>query len=1453
MSRRSKKKFPFIDRDEYLVYDMIGIQEYSDSTIIPERFAERRVDRPYLTPRCLYFTGSDYIVIPESSEWYLDNDDFVTDVDEYIVELWIKVTASQTGTDVFWGNISAYIVDGILKIAGNNGTDYTETDNSFDIRDTGWINVKFHLDLANDTYSIYTRYKNTNDWGLYKQLVFNTYTGGISSFFFDGIGARNINTSPIQHITGVYLKSVKLTINDTYKGCLVFEECEAGGSVTSLYSNSGEAFTITTGDITAVRAEQEDAPLLAESGDMVGWGYAKSIDMIQSLIDYFDGVSYDAYGMLRALPFIPVTTLSAGTRLYTTNNLGGFRIQHRAATAEGDTSQAHVVDGKEPGFYEDSNGIYCWVVSDFSENKSSSIEIESFAGDTVSNGQYTFYYKTNNPIRILVQSQVFENLTVGLYNDFDNVTDDPDGVLAAARDSSNRPTLQGVYDFYNNINANSTAKTTWNDLYLEYTNKTINQLYADTISPTRLDICSRLQFEQVITVDDTNRNIITSISDSGFVHNLDVSIANGQRSSGLLGVPLTPINLIRINTNPSDNTIANGGDGSSDTKLQFYFGNLRNQTQIPKDKDTNTDINGEALIYSGRKDQPLRVGGAAVNLDATATPDTEDCNKHIAYGTGVVATLGTIIAAYGEVADGTKIQASDLGIDGDKVFNNRSDGQDIKLARIDWSNGVQSVYLGGLDNDGNEIASDKMYDASQVDGETATIIYDTQDYHTSQKYYNHWAVYGASQNRAVNVTDDYTYFNFNSYATADAICSIRYSSPESVLNFTAYHSIVTGGTNPVGGAYGFLEGAYVDGSTVARVAPLQGFQNSRYIIYKDNTIHSSVKSLIQINGSYKAATIRLSGEIIEGGIKEIYNRDSSLYSSFKDAVTNILGQNLEADVLNNQMFTWIFDADDYSGLGYGFGGIEPEKYPETQLGWTGVTCADVRALLTSVLEDFDFWLSEMVTVVNNGYTTTTSYNWWLVKQSTNPIGINTVGEFNYILSTANFLADGSPSNHAYQSDYFRTYDREFDNYSNLVFYDYDNTDRVHIILDLPIIIDEQEIIAGLTDGSNTDSKLGEANQYPYGIHLNATQKKYVQLPTFKTLEYAYQSNEEYWKEDTDSNGNAVLDRHLVPLSLEHSDSGFPAFVYQTGDSWGFGTWIDDKTITQVLGSSNVPSDFTISSGSITAAADVSFAALVLNNGDKLVYTGGNSLLLQNTSGANHGTLTTADVTLNQGTQDVFDHFEDGFNEAVSFNGIDEFITTSTFTVFANDGEYIEFAFATYDNTIVTRPYLLSGNSPYTSNTLEFGNDTPYIRIQLGGSNTWGSNAIATSGFAVEDVAIFRITRVDSTTLNVYLKHKDGSEFDDDYVKTGGSDDFDARPFRFNNFFYYPATARYEYGSFIYFEHNGTRYTEDNLPITASNYTKFKVVSKRPYNGTDVFGNELTTKNIYVQKAKRHLN
>ena len=46
----------------------------------------------------------------------------------------------------------------------------------------------------------------------------------------------------------------------------LFEE----GDGTTVYATDGTEGTITTGDIDAVRVEQEDAPLLPNSGDMVG-------------------------------------------------------------------------------------------------------------------------------------------------------------------------------------------------------------------------------------------------------------------------------------------------------------------------------------------------------------------------------------------------------------------------------------------------------------------------------------------------------------------------------------------------------------------------------------------------------------------------------------------------------------------------------------------------------------------------------------------------------------------------------------------------------------------------------------------------------------------------------------------------------------------------------------------------------------------------------------------------------------------------------------------------------------------------------------------------------------------------------------------------------------------------------------------------------------------------------
>lgn len=206
-------------------------------------------------------------------------------------------------------------------------------------------------------------------------------------------------------------------------------------------------------------------------------------------------------------------------------------------------------------------------------------------------------------------------------------------------------------------------------------------------------------------------------------------------------------------------------------------------------------------------------------------------------------------------------------------------------------------------------------------------------------------------------------------------------------------------------------------------------------------------------------------------------------------------------------------------------------------------------------------------------------------------------------------------------------------------------------------------------------------------------------------------------------------------------------------------------------------------------------------------------------------------------------FKGAYYNVYSFNGDDEYLTIPTFTCFENNGDYIEFGLGDYDATTNTRPYLVTGNSPYTSNTLEFGNDTPYLRMQLGSGNTWAANIVSDSGWQVQDIKILRLTRNTATTINVYVQHRNGASYNKDYTKIIGSDDFDTIPFRFNNFFYYPNQNRYEYGILTYFIHNGTVYDYDNNPFseTSSNYTVKQAYANTEYNtSVDIYGFTLST-------------
>lgn len=555
--------------------------------------------RSFVNQRCLYFdgTGNTYI----TSNW---SNPIETSVHGF-ADIWIKPTNptngrfvdASTGGEMFrWlqvrsdNTIGSFIAkqDYAVISDGQTGGNTTYSSKTWDWDNGDWykISVGKERNESNDGTNLYVKVNDEIAIQWYVSDVDKAIEGYTFAWDLDEIGQRS---GGINFYEG-YIHSITFPTGLS----LNFEE----GFGDTIYSNEGDVFTLSYSgvDSSHVRLEQFDAPLSNSSADYIGWGYQKSLDLTQEVIDYTDGDP-------QSLPWVPSTVPNGNEQLFTTPTFGSFRIQHRAATVVGDTSTSYQPEGKGVGFYQGVNGVYVTIYSNEANpvSASSNIEIESFVGGEIQNGRYEFYYKTNNPFVVSVTSYVFENAVEAAVIDADNLTDDPDQILSSNLDTEDRYTIQGVALYVANVNANATKVQTIEDLFQQYALQSVAEFEAASIAKGRLDICTRMTQRTIVSVDNTNRNIFSSISDSGFIHNLPSTDGNGARSFAMFGVPLPSIALITIQASTTYNTVEYGGDGN-DILLEFYFGNIRNQTIIPKNNNNNTDINGENLVFSNRLD-----------------------------------------------------------------------------------------------------------------------------------------------------------------------------------------------------------------------------------------------------------------------------------------------------------------------------------------------------------------------------------------------------------------------------------------------------------------------------------------------------------------------------------------------------------------------------------------------------------------------------------------------------------------------------------------------------------------------------------------------------------------------------------------------------------------------------------------------------------------------------------
>lgn len=1152
--------------------------------------------------------------------------------------------------------------------------------------------------------------------------------------------------------TSTYYKAIERYDDNVLVDTLMCEEDVAGGTVTTLYSNAttNNEFTITTGDITAVRVEQDDTPLLPLSGDMIGWGWAKALDLTQQVEDYTDGSP-------ESLPWTPSTSLNGNNQLFTTPTFGQFRIQHRAATVVGDNTTSYIPTGESTnGFYSDADGTYITLYSNEANSglaAQTNIEIESFSGANVVdgeilNGRYEFFYKTNNPFVIEVLSFVFEDAVEAAVIDADNVTDDPDGILAADYTAnSNRYTIEGVLSYVQNVNANATKVQAIEDLFQQYTFQSVAEFEAASVAGGRLDICTRMWQRTVVSVDVNNRNILSSITDSQFTHNLPTSDGNGARSSAMIGVPMPSAGQIKIIVSPSYNVAEYGGDGN-DVVNYFYFGNIRNITNIPKDSDASTDINGEALIYSGRKDFPL-------------TPVDEPAYKGTTTDYGLINNIITLAdteaVEYGMLVTNYPTNA-DQGIVGDNTNNNRFIMFEAVAGRVffKWSGdfirfetGLDFTTIGsffinvGFTKTNTTTITDcfvKVYDLDGTELHNSTVASTTVG-SSNMNIGLVWASeIGGKRSqyespyiwRKINgtLTHYWEYLGNNSLVIWDRVGGNH-------ATITTSDITANQGTQDVYSSRlkdGWSEELYFDGT-----AKVEAASNT---VQDETTGDFTLLAWVCLNDdSSDAAVDDDQGLIAKISIGPnvngytLYLASGKVRAEFVSSTTRFTTSIMTYD-LNNNTNKWHlcaarFDRDGNLSATV----VQPDGTIETQtIDISGENGNSITNTETFTLGNyFQFTDRDFFGFMSQA----AKFSSLLTDAELTEL--HSQGkDYSFASDTGNYTSSANLTGHwiapSKATDYWVDTQGNGDLTPTNLLLEYIPANLLNNGLDI----------------------FGNTLTHPSGTYLPSDIK--LTSPAFRTLDTALQSNEELARDTTDANGNSVRDRLLIPISYNHSDKDFPCLKFN-GVNTDYVTlknyfelsnnvthkWevlIDDYNslgtntrqaflgadvsgpvymglrgadrLFLYLGSSGLDwnTGYTFASlgefkieFEITASASYSSVANVdvtaklydsngvllyensitshLSSGYRIdtigvvsdsnplyhvdanviwtklsidgtltdwwVYTGNNSFLVQDVVGDNHGSITTADITLNQGEQDVFNPLVDGNNKIVECN------------------------------------------------------------------------------------------------------------------------------------------------------------------------------------------------------------
>ena len=301
--------------------------EENGVTLVLDEGVDRQADRPTLYKRCLNLTGSDLINYSVTEK---------TNQNDYTYVAWIK-------------DIKATGFPSLIKKHQYIDPNYNsrfgfEISQQYAYCYSGTTSANTEWDLSSldltGWHFVVCRY-NSSDVGAEGRLwidgveiASNSYLGNVVSnvtYNTITIGAQyNGGSTPTNYWQGKikYIASYDYAIDESicsstnltdfptdYEINGVFEESEAGGTVTTVYSNNGETGTITTGDITAVRVTQDNAPLLPNSGDVVG--FIQYYDVFDANNDFSISNDLDT----RNVPFINGGGLSNLIEQIATNNV----------------------------------------------------------------------------------------------------------------------------------------------------------------------------------------------------------------------------------------------------------------------------------------------------------------------------------------------------------------------------------------------------------------------------------------------------------------------------------------------------------------------------------------------------------------------------------------------------------------------------------------------------------------------------------------------------------------------------------------------------------------------------------------------------------------------------------------------------------------------------------------------------------------------------------------------------------------------------------------------------------------------------------------------------------------------------------------------------------------------------------------------------------------------------